>query len=597
MNVMSLIDVPNMNLFTFTRLVIFCVLSQNMVLYPRGYNSSEHLQGLKMPLFKIIQQSRDRKVAIVASSIEEIILKARGEFALAEDADFKVVDDEDGSQFADDEVLMAMADEAKAQKKILTLLILPKETIWVEKLLWIEPDNNQSGSSNIFNNMGNANDIHDVNQIAAKNTLDDVIKIIPIHLKEDCSRGKTPRPADRRLMVQGIAHYMLHDLTDASRGMAENIDKMLFERFPTLGDYIKGVPLGNGFETLREQIYHAVNYRKESSAKKNRKRRLNDPLFDVEETSSSISRKQDDYRCMEYGLPTISTEDSIVLEEKRLELVELYKKPSEWDPEKTSNDLNTLFGPLRLMINAENRNISVLFSYWPFLAESKYLLEHASRVIYGQDGRFGRTLQQIFQVNHGSTMPALIQYCKALCLTRTKKTKNSPDTNIIMDLIKTAQDMAKTTNSEMPNAVLMFQLLIAVFKEEERFLLTVIPIETTDDVTKMLAPTVYPTVMIRGTSIFDPNAQVVVVIENSVLITVLDVVEGIEVAFSAYYVFGYSYVLELPKSLEFIQRFIFDLNPVAQGDKCAKVAKRRLKTFDVKVKNLMSALQKITEPL
>ncbi|XP_033229684.1 uncharacterized protein LOC117181230 [Belonocnema kinseyi] len=166
-----------------------------------------------------------------------------------------------------------------------------------------------------------------------------------------------------------------------------------------------------------------------------------------------------------------------------------------------------------------------------------------------------------------------------------------------MDLIKTAQDMAKTTNSEMPNAVLMFQLLIAVFKEEERFLLTVIPIETTDDVTKMLAPTVYPTVMIRGTSIFDPNAQVVVVIENSVLITVLDVVEGIEVAFSAYYVFGYSYVPKLPKSLEFIQRFIFDLNPVAQGDKRAKGAKRRLKTFDVKVKNLMSALQKITEPL
>ena len=39
---------------------------------------------------------------------------------------------------------------------------------------------------------------------------------------------------------------------------------------------------------------------------------------------------------------------------------------------------------------------------------------------------------------------------------------------------------------------------------------------------------------------------------DRVLIRVQDIMEGIQVAFA--YVFGYSYVAELPKSLEFIQR-------------------------------------------
>ena len=43
--------------------------------------------------------------------------------------------------------------------------------------------------------------------------------------------------------------------------------------------------------------------------------------------------------------------------------------------------------------------------------------------------------------------------------------------------------------------------------------------------------------------------------------------------------------------------FIFDINPLSPGDERAKGAKRRLKTFDVQVKNLMSSLRKIIEPL
>ena len=50
------------------------------------------------------------------------------------------------------------------------------------------------------------------------------------------------------------------------------------------------------------------------------------------------------------------------------------------------------------------------------------------------------------------------------------------------------------------------------------------------------------------------NSDIFTIFLDRVLIRVQDVMEGIQVAFASYYVFGYSYVAELPKSLEFIQR-------------------------------------------
>ena len=63
------------------------------MLYHYLYCSSFYIifAGLKMPLFKIMQESRDRKVAIVASTIQEIIVKAKGEFALTDNTDYKVI--------------------------------------------------------------------------------------------------------------------------------------------------------------------------------------------------------------------------------------------------------------------------------------------------------------------------------------------------------------------------------------------------------------------------------------------------------------------------------------------------------------------------
>lgn len=70
-----------------------------------------------------------------------------------------------------------------------------------------------------------------------------------------------------------------------------------------------------------------------------------------------------------------------------------------------------------------------------------------------------------------------------------------------------------------------------------------------------LATSMYPIVMIRGSSIFDPNAEVSVVLEKKVIIKADSVIEGLKTAFASYYAFGYAYPAQLSKSLEFLQRY------------------------------------------
>ena len=54
---------------------------------------------------------------------------------------------------------------------------------------------------------------------------------------------------------------------------------------------------------------------------------------------------------------------------------------------------------------------------------------------------------------------------------------------------------------------------------------------------------------------FDPMAQVSVVLEKKVIIKADNVLEGIKTAFVCYYAFGYAYPIGLSKSLEFLQRY------------------------------------------
>lgn len=308
----------------------------------------------------------------------------------------------------------------------------------------------------------------------------DILKKIPERILEYCKKNIKPLPSDVKLMNGQIAHYAIQVLKDTSRRTAYLIASMLVKNYPQLADTVKGIRIGKGHESLGMQIYNAINFRKDVKSKK-RKASGPHPLFEMEklsEENSKISRRQDNYGCVEYETnvsPTHLTE----LEEKRLRLFQLYSNPEEWSFQDISNMLNDLFDSLRLIINAENRCIFEVFLHCPFLGESNYLVQHASRVIYGKGGRSGKSLTDIWDENVTITEPALKQYCKSLYLlseSAKRKPKNSSVLKNINDLIAEAQAMCKKTCNKIPDLIYMFKIIAAFLEEDEDYLMKVIEV-------------------------------------------------------------------------------------------------------------------------
>ena len=315
-----------------------------------------------------------------------------------------------------------------------------------------------------------SNDGHDITT--------DILQKVPERLIEYCAKNLSPLPTDINLMNGHIAHYMIQVLKDTSRSRAYSIASMLVNKYPQLGDRVRGQTFGKGYESLGMRIYNATNYRKDINDKK--RKGAPDALFNVEEEEerSIVSRRQDQYGCVEY-LAGPRPDDYGTLEEKRLWLFNIYNDPTKWNLEEIIAVLNATYYSQRQMINAENRCILQFILYWPFFGESKFLLKHASRVIYGKEGRLGEDIYSIWHKNLKSTAPAFKQHCKDLCLTaksKEKKTKNAPDFQYMEVVIVQAEEMCKDFQNEIPNAIVMFQLLVAYFKEEEDLLLKLIDV-------------------------------------------------------------------------------------------------------------------------
>lgn len=316
-----------------------------------------------------------------------------------------------------------------------------------------------------------------VDVIVERNILSDVIQKVPERIIEYCKKNMTLLPEDVRLMNVQIANYAIQTLKDTSRSTAYSIALMLVNKFPQLADRVKDQPIGKGHESLGMRIYNAINCRKDANDKK--RKAGPHPLFDtMEEIDNTASRRQDQYGCVEYQ-PKILETDFEKLEEKRLQLFDLYNSPNQWDFKEITIVLNDLFHSLRFMINAENRCVLKVILHCPFLGESKFLLEHASRVIYGKEGRSGKTLNDIWHENIMTTVPAMKEYCNSLYFLaeqKKKKSKNDPILKKIYSMIVEAEIMCKKTEDQIPIAICFFQILIAYLNEKEELLIKVIEV-------------------------------------------------------------------------------------------------------------------------
>lgn len=208
----------------------------------------------------------------------------------------------------------------------------------------------------------------------------------PTRLLNCCREGKKVFHTDRLAMVATIADYMLYNLKTCSRSVAQKIASEIVAMFPaSFEDKIGGQTVGQGMESLRTQIYNSVNYRKDDSLKKRRKAMvLGNESYESQENTCKISRRRDEYRCVEYETLMPKDETLKTLEEKRVWMVNNYFQANGRNEKEVQYFMNITYYLQRAEIIKSERNLIVLFERWTYLKKIEYFLSHSSRLL-GQD--------------------------------------------------------------------------------------------------------------------------------------------------------------------------------------------------------------------
>ena len=123
------------------------------------------------------------------------------------------------------------------------------------------------------------------------------------------------------------------------------------------------------FDTLRLQIYNAVNYRKLVSTTKPRKPvegDSDDELVQEKINENILSSKRDAYGCVEYAPLLPKDENTNSQEEKRKNICKLLTEEN-IDKDELLKLIEDTYPSLRAAINQTKRDLQQIFNDWPFL--------------------------------------------------------------------------------------------------------------------------------------------------------------------------------------------------------------------------------------
>ncbi|XP_051153752.1 uncharacterized protein LOC127277007 [Leptopilina boulardi] len=105
-----------------------------------------------MPLFKIIDATPTRKGTIRASNLDEIINQAKEKLSLLVGENYKIVEEEDGSEIFDAEDLLERAEQCLGKKENLKLMIVPTNADWNQNDIIMDNFVEENISKNVKNN-------------------------------------------------------------------------------------------------------------------------------------------------------------------------------------------------------------------------------------------------------------------------------------------------------------------------------------------------------------------------------------------------------------------------------------------------------------
>ncbi|KAJ8673839.1 hypothetical protein QAD02_005101 [Eretmocerus hayati] len=398
------------------------------------------------------------------------------------------------------------------------------------------------------------------------------------HIIDSMESGEILEFQEMRVVVIRCANYMRDVRKDVTRGFATKISTALCKKYAqTFADRIEGQHWGDGIATLRLSIMNVHQYRKNTPSKKRPRvyQDSDEEAASTEESEGGASRGQDGYGCTEYApaIPDSETPDS--QEEKRLRLAELFQNSTSPETDEVSNLMSETYATQRALMNSKQRNLNKLFKDWPYLGIASIFIAHSHKLL-------GKDVNAIFQESLKNKAGIIRQYLKN-CPIMKKKPEQ------LTAISRESKDASVTFRSKLPETLIIFKLVPLYFDENSAFFKIVAKNLTTEDI--LDRSNGYPTLVIRGSSLYDDEAICSVVLERSSIVPCKDVLEGTIVTFMAYYVFGYSYPSGLERTLEFIQRYLFAIVP-PNGSEFANKKKRNANDvpFDAKVRKLAKAL-------
>ncbi|XP_033220275.1 uncharacterized protein LOC117174928 [Belonocnema kinseyi] len=527
--------------------------------------------GSTTPLFKFGIDGTERTNKIIrGASVVELINVANEKFCLPED-NYKICLEEDKTEVDDDDVLLEYTQQCERHAR-------PPISVLLKAQNYRDDQENTENDPDILNDniQENLEEIEIAQPITSETSLnlplhskidlDYVWKRVPERLITACQAGEVPDPGDRRTMIQVIVDYMLDELKDCTRGTSERIAKKICAKYPiSFMDIIEGQIFGKGMENLRMQIYNRVNFVK--SSKKRRKIRPIDDSDDEDETENTGSTNK------RYLL-----ENEHLQELKRLELLELFNRVNGHTAPAVSKLMELTYPAQRKLITEEDRNLATFLTDWPFLKVPQFFMEHASVLL-------GKNVQKSWDESLENKAKAIRKFLQI-------KQHAGVNHEEILQLLKTAKEAALVTKNNIPKSIVVFPMIIKHFGENADYLYKVIKDDIADEDTAKHAVSFYPSLIIRGKSLYDEDATCTVVLENNTLMFCTSVLEGFLITFISYYVYGYKYPKEIECTLEFIQRIIMKISPQTGGKRGG--AKRKAKSFNSTVFKFAEQLNKFT---
>ncbi|KAJ8665787.1 hypothetical protein QAD02_007449 [Eretmocerus hayati] len=271
------------------------------------------------------------------------------------------------------------------------------------------------------------------------------------------------------------------------------------------------------------------------------------------------NRKNDEYGCAEYAPERPNGETLDSQESKRRELLALYTNANPQNMERIKTLMTDTYSTQRTALNKRNRNLQTVFTDWPFLKEAEFVILHASKLM-------GKDMNSIWNKSVNDKFRPMRIFIKIHLKGEENMTKLST-------LVRGCKQAMRVLRSHVPKFSIVIPLLTLVLKDKSD-IYKLIPTNSTEEDIDTAAPSVHPILIIVGDSIHQAQ-EFYVMIEKSHRIKCNSFLHGILVTFLCYYVFGYNYPIPVEKSMEFIQRYLLEVNPQT-GTKKSTPKKRKV---------------------